>query len=189
MQLILMVLEAIGLTVGSLAAAVLLCWFLWYAFRLVLHPELGVSVVLILLLLAFAGEFPKSQFLDMTLTFAVVAAVPLWFAGRAWRKQRRQGSNSTRPQLVEPETSEVVIPPQSAQSPWSYPAITACIGQERYPTRDEIHLVASRLWREGLALRFGSQSAPASFAARRVLLRAAMTALSGRNGEKGRGSG
>ena len=87
MQLILVVVEAIGLVVGSLAAAVLLCWPLWYALRLVLHPEWGVSVVLILLLLAFAGELPKSQFLDMTLALAVVAAVPLWFAGRAWRKE------------------------------------------------------------------------------------------------------
>ena len=97
MQLILMVVEAIGLVVGSLAAAVLLCWFLWYAFRLVLHPEWAVSVVLMLLLLAFAGELPKSQFLDMTLTFAVVAAVPLWFAGRAWRKQRSAGFEQPAP--------------------------------------------------------------------------------------------
>lgn len=90
MQLILMVVEGIGLVIGSLALAVLLCWFLWYAFQLVQHPEWGALVVLTLILLAFAGELPKSQFLYMTLTFALVAAVPLWLAGRAWRKESRQ---------------------------------------------------------------------------------------------------
>lgn len=60
-----------------------------------------------------------------------------------------------------------------------YPAIKACICEERLPTRGEIRAVASRLWREGLAQRFGSKSTQASFTARRVLLRAAIAALSG----------
>ena len=173
MQLILIVAGAIGLVVGSLAAAALLCWFLWYAFRLVLHPEWALSAVLILLVLALAGELPKSQLLDTTLTFAVVAAVPLWFAGRAWRKQRSQALDRQRKKPVELRLSEPITPTKAALSPRLYPAITACICEDRSPTRDEVHIVASRLWREGFAQRSGSQTAPVSFATRRVLLHAA----------------
>ena len=180
MQLILIVAGAIGLVVGSLAAAALLCWFLWYAFRLVLHPEWAVSAVLILLVLALVGELPKSQFLNMTLTFAVVAAVPLWFAGRTWRKQRGQAFDGRRKPPTELRPSEPIVPTVSALSPRRYPAITACICEERPPTREEVHMVAARLWREGFVQRFGAQTVPASFAARRRLVRAATAALSGK---------
>ena len=80
-----------------------------------------------------------------------------------------------------------VLSPQAAPTLRMYPAITACIRDQRSPTRDEIRLVASRLWREGLALRFGPESAPANFAARRILLRAAVAALSGRTSSDGHG--
>lgn len=180
MQLILMVVEAIGLIIGSLAAAVFLCWCLWYAFRLVLHPEWGTSIVLMLLLLAFPGDLPKSQFLDMTLTFAAVAAMPLWFAGRAWRKERPQNLVRPSEQAVAPSPSTAIASTETLLSPQLYPAITACICEERPPTREEIHVVASRLWREGFAQRFGKQTMPASFAARRALVRAATAALTGR---------
>ncbi|QYE33250.1 hypothetical protein KZX46_00040 (plasmid) [Polymorphobacter sp. PAMC 29334] len=179
MQLILMVVEGIGLVVGSLALAVLLCWFLWYAFRLVRHPEWGASFVLMLLLLAVAGELPKSQFLDMTLTFAMFVAVPLWIAGRAWRDERRHPLKKPSGQLAELGLSKGTGPIKCATLPPPYPAITACIGEARSPTREEVRLVASRLWREGLAHRLGSQAEPANFAVRRALVRAAKAALSG----------
>jgi hypothetical protein len=183
MQLILMAVEAIGLIVGSLASAVLLCWFLWYAFRLILHPEWGVSVVLMLLVLAFAGALPKSQFLEMTLMFTLVAALPLWFAGRAWRRECPQKLVRRSEQGAVPSPGKTIVPTEPVLSLRLYPAITACICEERPPTRDEIHVVASRLWREGFAQRFGKQTTPASFAARRMLVRAATAALSGRSVE------
>lgn len=179
MQLILIAAGAIGLIVGSLAAAALLCWLLWYVFRLALHPEWGAPAILIFLVLGLFGELPKSQFLEMTLTFAVVAAVPLWFAGRAWRRQRSQALKRRCEQGVDLWPSEPIAPTEAVLMPQLYPAITACINDERSPTREEVHVVASRLWREGFAQRFGSQTVPASFAARRILLRAASTALSG----------
>jgi len=184
MQLILILAGAIGLIVGSLAAAALLCWFLWYSFRLVMHPEWAISVVLILLVLAAAGELPRSQFLGMTLTFAVVAAVPLWFAGRAWRRQRRQAMDGWRKPSAKLRRSPPIPPPEAGFPRRPYPAITGCIGEDRIPTRGEVHLVASRLWREGFAQRFGSRTAPASFATRRALLRAATVALSGRHADR-----
>lgn len=88
MQTILMVAGAIGLTVGSLLAAALLCWLLWDVFRFVRHPEWAPSAVVVLLVLAVTGKLPHSEFLDMVLAFSVIAAVPLWIAGRAWRKER-----------------------------------------------------------------------------------------------------
>lgn len=184
MQLILIAAGAIGLVVGSLATAALLCWFLWYVFRLALHPEWGAPAILVFLVLGLVGELPKSQFLAMTLTFAVIAAVPLWFAGRAWRRQRRQALKRRCEQYVDLWPSAPIAPTEAVLVPQLYPAITACINDEHAPTRDEVHLVASRLWREGFAQRFGSQAVPASFAARRMLLRAATAALSG-TGVKG----
>lgn len=183
MQLILILAGAIGLVVGSLLAAALLCWFLWYGFRLVLHPEWGAPAILALLVLALFGELLTSEFLHMTLAFAVIAAAPLWFAGRAWRRVRRQLLDRPREQGVGPSTSAAIAPTELMLSARLYPAITACICEGRSPTRDEVHIVASRLWREGFAQRFGSQNVPASFAARRVLLRAATAALSGKGVE------
>lgn len=180
MQTILIVAEAIGLVVGSLVAAALLCWLLWDVFRLVRHPEWTASAVLALLVLALGGKLPHSQFLNMVLTFAVIAAVPLWIAGRAWRRERQDWTGPHEHAISGQRMNQTALT-QAAPAPSLYPAITACICEERPPTRGEIRVVASRLWREGLGLRFGSQSNPASFAARRILLRAAVAALSGRS--------
>ena len=189
MQLILMVVESIGLVIGSLAAAVLLCSFLWYAFVLVRHPEWGASVILILVGLALIGELPHGLFLDMTFMFAVIAALPLWIAGRAWRKQSQKQLDSLGEEVVTSSPQEGMLSAETEFRSRIYPAITACICEERSPSRDEVHLVASRLWREAFAHRFGSQNGPASFAARRVLLRAAIAALRGKGVESGVGRG
>src|SRR4051812_9771054 len=60
-----------------------------------------------------------------------------------------------------------------------YPAITACLCGSRRPGREEIRVVASRIWREGFQLRFGMGASKASFATRRLLVRAALAALVG----------
>jgi hypothetical protein len=185
MDLLLMAVEAVGLIVGSLTAAVLVCWFLWQAFQLVRHPEWEALAIVTMLGLAFVGALPRSPFLEMTLTFAAVAAVPLWFAGRAWRTQRQFPSIK----LAEHPASSTLIARADLNShatPYRlYPAITACICEDRRPTREEIHVVAARLWREGLEHRFKAGTKPASFAARRVLVRTAIAALRGRSGKVG----
>ena len=179
MELILIAVEAVVSTIGSLAAAALLCWLLWYAFRLVSHPEWGAVAVLMLLGLALLGALPKSEFMKMTLMFAVIAAVPLWIAGRAWHRQSLQKPEGARGQSLVSDHDAPAAPMESASLFDVYPAITACIRENRSPTRNEVHVVAARLWREGLAQRFGSLSQPASFAARRVVLRTARAALTG----------
>lgn len=178
MHWILIGIGAIGLVVVSLTAAAVLCWCLWYGFRLVLHPEWEAPAVLTLVGLALVGALPKSQFLNLTLAFAVFTTLPLWFEGRVWRRHRRQAFNDRGEQSVDTWLSELITPIGASVSPRLYPAIISCIGEQRPPTRDEVRLVAARLWREGLAPRVGSQSL-ASFAARRVLLRGTIAALSG----------
>lgn len=67
--------------------------------------------------------------------------------------------------------------PSDQPTVWRYPAITACIGEARIPGRDEIRMVATRLWREGMALRPGSPVA--TFGVRKILIGAAIAALTG----------
>lgn len=62
---------------------------------------------------------------------------------------------------------------------WTYPAITACVCSGRGPSHDELRVVAARIWREAFRQRFGAQPRMASFAARRLLLRAAKATLAG----------
>jgi hypothetical protein len=73
----------------------------------------------------------------------------------------------------------MVPTPPSPSLVWHYPAITACICETRRPNRDEIRVVATRIWREGFAIRFGERARAASFGVRRLLVRAALVALSG----------
>jgi hypothetical protein len=89
MELILTAAEAVIATVGSLVAAAILCLSFWYGFKSVAHPECTAAAVFLLVALAVLGVLPDSPFLKMTLMFAVIAAVPLWFTGRMWRKQHR----------------------------------------------------------------------------------------------------
>lgn len=65
--------ESIGLIVGSLAAGILLCWSLWFIFKLLRHPAWGPPIVVAPALLALAGKLPHSEFLQLSLVFSVVA--------------------------------------------------------------------------------------------------------------------
>ena len=62
---------------------------------------------------------------------------------------------------------------------WSYPAITHCICEASAPGRAELRIVAGRMWREALLPYFAARGTAASFAARRILVRAASAALKG----------
>lgn len=86
MDAILVVMTSVGQIVGSLLAAVALCWLLWRVFALVHHPELASGGILILAALALTDHLPASQMLDLTLAYAFAAAVPLWIGGAAWRR-------------------------------------------------------------------------------------------------------
>jgi len=85
MHMVLVIAEAIGLIVGSIAAAILLCWALWSAFRLIRHPAWGPPILIVPIVLWAADLLPSSPFLHMTLVFALLLAIPFWVEGRAWR--------------------------------------------------------------------------------------------------------
>ncbi len=91
MSVITLALEAIGLVLGSLVAAILLCATLWCVFRHLGHPDWGPPLVLMLVPIGLLGWLPRSEFVSMTVVFAVIAALPFWAEGRAWRARYAGG--------------------------------------------------------------------------------------------------
>lgn len=87
MNAILVAITSIGLVLGGLATAAILCWLLWRIFVLVRHPNWAAAVILILIALAVNGSLPNSQLLHLALAYAIVAVVPLWIEGRKWRQE------------------------------------------------------------------------------------------------------
>lgn len=176
MRTILFIAEPIGLCLGSLAAGIFSCWLLWAIFKAVRHPAWGPPLVVVPVILGLAGKLPDSEFLKMTLVFALVAAVPFWSAGRDWRAARLNGDRA--PAIADtPFPIEDAIDADLAPAPpyRRYPAITACMCEGRRPAHDEVKKVALRIWRESFAMR----NPDTSFATRRALLRAARASLEG----------
>ena len=85
MHILLIIIESVGSVVGSVTAAILLCWLLWTIFRLARHPAWGPPIIVAPVALWALGRLPSSEFLHMTLAFALLAAIPFWAEGRAWR--------------------------------------------------------------------------------------------------------
>lgn len=178
MHLLLIGLESIALIIGSLVVAILMCRFLWSLFRWLRHPAWAALAVLTLVALALAGQLPSSKFLQMVLMFAALGAIPLWMEGLAWRRRTKDAAL-----LNHPATPRRATPAASAQpqpSHGRYPAIIACIGQNREAERSELRLVAARIWRETYQPRATQSDSTPSFALRRQLVRAAKYAMSGR---------
>jgi len=174
MWIFLFIVEAIGLCLGSLAAGVLSCWLLWTIFKLVRHPELGPLLLVVPVILGVMGKLPASEFLNMSLVFGSVAAIPFWSAGREWRAARRARDVVAAPEAplqIEAIAGRDAVP----APPYLYPAITACMCEGRPAARDEVKKVALRIWRES----FVPRSPNASFAVRRALWRAARASLEG----------
>jgi hypothetical protein len=178
MHLLLIGLESIALIIGSLVTAILMCQLLWSVFRWLRHPAWAALAVLTLVALALADQLPPSKFLQMVLMFAALGAIPLWMEGLAWRRRTKDAALLNHPATPREATPATPVPHQPGHG--RYPAIIACIGQDREAERSELRLVAARIWRETYQLR-GAQSGPTpSFALRRKIVRAAKYAMSGR---------
>ena len=178
MHLLLIGFESIALIIGSLVVAILMCRLLWSLFRWLHHPAWAALAVLTLVALALAGQLPPSKFLQMVLMFAALGAIPLWMEGLAWRRRSKDAALLNHPAKPREASSTTPVPHQPGRG--RYPAIIACIGQNREAERSELRLVAARIWRETYQLRATQSDPKLSFALRRKLVRAAKYAMSGR---------
>ncbi len=179
MEFMLVAVEAILSTIGSLLAASLLCVLLWGCFKALEHPDWAGPMLPILLLVAVLTGLPSSHFATMTMLLSAFAAIPLWIAGSHDRHRNQQLPDVIQSQGTAPTTYNPVARPPSAATSDMYPALSACIRENRSPTPREVHMVAVRHLHEGLSQPLGSRSQPASFATRRNAVRAAKAALNG----------
>jgi len=98
MQFIILVLESIGLIMGSLVAALLLCLGLSRLLRLARHPDWILLPAIALVPAAFL--LSDSEFVRMTVILAMLMAIPLWMEDRPWpfrpsqRVTKRDGSGA-----------------------------------------------------------------------------------------------
>lgn len=173
MHVILIILDSIGLILGSMVAGFFCCWLLWSGFRLVNHPEWGPPFVLVPAALALAGRLPNSEFLVMTVIFASLAVVPFCREGLAWRARRLDPGRDG--PAGQSEARPIEHLPAASLTFRRYPALAGCICEARPPNPDELKKVASRMLSETSA----AQGPAPSFAAKRAVLRAARAALAG----------
>lgn len=83
MHVLVVIVGAIALIVGSLVVAFLLCLGSSELFRLIRHPDWGpLAVVVGVVALLF---YPTSEFVRVTAVLAVFMAIPFWIEGRSWR--------------------------------------------------------------------------------------------------------
>jgi hypothetical protein len=176
MQTSLLVAQSISLAVGGLAGATVICWLLWQVCKLLHHPDWAALAIVFLAGLGVTGNLPHNDLLNLTLTFLAIAMIPLWIEGRTWRKgYRAPGGQSD-------VSSSVALESVRARGPFDqtpYPAISACLSSGRRPSRDEIRLVATRIWREAFVARGDQMLQTPSFSSRRILVRTAIAALAG----------
>ena len=69
--------------------------------------------------------------------------------------------------------------PGCAKPVWSYPALVACIGENRACRDGEFRMVAERIWREGFRHDGESAEDNRSFSRRRAVVLATLAALEG----------
>jgi len=169
METFLIAVDALGLTIGSLAAAALLCWICCWLFELLGYANWGPLYVAITGVVGVVTGLSHSLFVHMTLLFLVVMAGLFWIVN-SWRPL---SDPAGRPDHREPGGFSAPSSERLDSRRGRYPTITSCIAEDRQPLREEIKLVAARMLREDVV---GSGSDP-SFGARRSSLRAARIAL------------
>lgn len=86
MHIVLEAIIAVFMVVGSLLATSIFCGVIWQGCLRLRHPEGSALILGAIAALAILAGIPHSPFLTPVLADGVAAAVPLWFAGRAWRR-------------------------------------------------------------------------------------------------------
>lgn len=90
MQMLSDLMEALGLVLGSFAAAAASVTMVWIAFGRTHHPEWSAPALLIALSLAIAMRLVRGELLSMAAILLTIAAPILWMEGR----RRNHGSNA-----------------------------------------------------------------------------------------------
>lgn len=82
MQMLNDLMEAIGLVLGSFAAAAALVAVVWIAFRRTHHAEWSALAILVALVLAVAMRLVRGELLSMAAILLAIAIPFLWMEGR-----------------------------------------------------------------------------------------------------------
>ena len=148
MLMLSILLGSLGLVIGSIAAAVAICWVGWTLFRLVRHPQWGALAVVIVLLLLFPKYFQNSELARTAIVFAGVAAIALFFVGSDAPPPKTPGRDRSadRPKIPGSAREEKIM--LSSPLRRRYPVLIACMGEARRPSACEVKSVAKRILRE-----------------------------------------
>ncbi len=84
--------DALGLILGSFVAAIGLSAAAWTVFVRTNHPEWGTLAIMLALMLALATRLVRGEFLTMVAILLAIAAPLMWVEGRAWRCRKSRGS-------------------------------------------------------------------------------------------------
>ena len=157
MLILKILMESLGLVLGSIAGAAAVCWIAWVLFRLVRHPQWGPLVVVISLFLIFPGPFQNSELVRTTMVFAGVAAVALFLLGGDAGEPRSPPSKEPIDRqkiadLAQKEKDMPLIPLRR-----KYPVLVACMGEARRPNVREVKSVAKRILHETFPEREGQR--------------------------------
>jgi hypothetical protein len=148
MLMLSILLGSLGLVIGSIAAAVAICWAGWTLFRLVRHPQWGALAIVTVLLVLFPKSFQNNELVRTAIVFAGVAAIALLFVGRdaptpgALRRDR----SADRQNIPNPAREEKIVSTSPLRR--RYPVLIACMGEARQPSAREVKSVAKRILRE-----------------------------------------
>jgi len=80
-------LEALGLILGSMVAAIGIGAGAWAIFARIFHPEWSALAVILAVVAAILTRLVHGEFLSMVAILMLVAVPFLWIEGRAWRSR------------------------------------------------------------------------------------------------------
>lgn len=89
METLVLLIEALGLVLGSFIVAIGLSGAGWAIFVRAHHPEVGALAIAFCLLAALATRVLVGQFFSMVTILMVVAAPLMWVEGCAWRRRKK----------------------------------------------------------------------------------------------------
>ena len=107
--------EAIVAVLGGLAAALVLTWLGWTAFKIVRHPEWGPPAMLVVLVAVSGGALRSSDFLRMAVLFSAIAGILVWAEGGAWRSRHKLKRRNASPDAHRSSESGALLSTRGAK--------------------------------------------------------------------------